>query len=123
MSDRLVIRVGGGYMMIDQFLSTDTEPELIKLNEMKNREASGAMTNTSAASKGSSQNTDLLTDIIEDDKGPGVYFSFCKINVTVRMKSLNEAELKNAKHSDFKKSLDGNSPHYKDKTPSKSKLK
>ena len=99
MSDRLVIRVGGGYMMIDQFLSTYTEPELIKLNEMKNRGASGAMTNTSAASKGSSQNTKKitlstifslvlmqsvpLTDIIEDDKRPSVHFSFCKINVTV----------------------------------------
>jgi hypothetical protein len=133
MNDRLVIRVGGGYMMIDQFLSTYTEPELKKLNELKNREASGAMTSTSAASKGNSPNTKKmtsstnfssvlmqsvpLTDIIEDDKRPGVHSSFSKINGTARMKSLNENELKNAKHSGSKKSLDGKSPHSDDKTP------
>ena len=133
MNDRLVIRVGGGYMMIDQFLSTYTEPELKKLNELKAREASGQMSSTSAASKGSSPTTKKvtssttfssvlgqsmpLTDIIEDDKRPGVHSSFSKINGTNRLKSLNENELKNAKHSGSKKSLDSKSPHSEDKSP------
>jgi hypothetical protein len=33
MNEKLVIRVGGGYMLIDEFLSTYGQQELDKLNE------------------------------------------------------------------------------------------
>jgi chromosome segregation ATPase len=127
MNDRLVIRVGGGYMMIDQFLSTYTEPELKKLTELKAREAGQLSATAAGGSKPSPgkkltssttfssvmQQSMPLTDIIEDDKRPGVHSSFSKLNGTSRIKTLNENDLKNAKHSGSKKSLDGKSPQDK----------
>lgn len=38
MNGRLVVRVGGGYMIIDEFLATNSEMELIKINKMMSNE-------------------------------------------------------------------------------------
>jgi len=38
MNGRLVVRVGGGYMVIDEFVATYEEPELTKLYKLAERE-------------------------------------------------------------------------------------
>ena len=37
MNGKLVVRVGGGYMIIEEFIATYAEPELIKLQKMGER--------------------------------------------------------------------------------------
>ena len=37
MNDKLVIRVGGGFMLVDEFLNTFGPQEMAKMNELQNR--------------------------------------------------------------------------------------
>ena len=38
MNGKLVVRVGGGYMVIDEFIATYSDPEIIKLEKLCERE-------------------------------------------------------------------------------------
>jgi hypothetical protein len=38
MNGKLVVRVGGGYMIIDEFLATYSDMELIRINKMMEKE-------------------------------------------------------------------------------------
>lgn len=46
LNGKLVIRVGGGYMVIEEFISTYAEKELVKMETMSNRDAAVAASST-----------------------------------------------------------------------------
>jgi len=49
MNNRLVIRVGGGYMNIEEFINTYTQPELKRLERLKKRKTKENVVKKSAS--------------------------------------------------------------------------
>ena len=47
MNGKLVVRVGGGYMVIEEFIATYAEPELIKMQKIAERDAANESFNPS----------------------------------------------------------------------------
>lgn len=57
---KLIVRVGGGYMAIDEFLRTYSDKELILINKMLNKEAVGAYEELKVYLKYKSENPDAF---------------------------------------------------------------
>ena len=98
LNDRLVIRVGGGFMMIDEFLSIYTAQELAKIEKEEANSRNGSLSAQKSGELDYSGHTSPMAVPNNSKKIPIRSRSpIGSINGTNRARVLNETEIKNIK--------------------------